>query len=740
MRAANIQCESILSGIRQLEEYLQDKFVRESLELGVNAETTQYSDFLSRLKLSLTQYTAREKNLVYVGFMGHFSTGKSSTINSLLNLNPDSKDSRKVALNPVDQSITLITHEENRDALMNVTKESLVSIRSSFIENDFLKNVVIADTPGTGDPILVHAIAQDFLPICDLIVYFFSSTAALTSTDLTLLTEKSSELPFIPIKFVITRADEFRKDRSKSLDGQNFDNAKAQVFLNDLGQRVRSLFKNSSDISTDNFILVDNIDKYNLDFLQQVIVDFANQSNVSVQLDIHTHKIMYFRASAEKLQDFFCSFLQSKLRFLAGVLNGADANIDRFRGKIQVTNNNLTQSWNEKFKKITDTKKELLSEKIFSEISFPNLINLLDRQKIRTFELELKRLAVDRQGKIQDKIAEDLITQIRKITSENRDSIKRLSSLDDLLYSQSLMLDFSSISKKKLIEDADFSLPSGLINDSLSVIRDLDEKLVEYYNDFAKNMEYIQGVIENQVPLKDFKLVVDDAVNSLAQDFDNYFDAITVYRTGIFSLGAKDAIAKLGLGAQMDYLEADELTESKKLSIKEKAQECLFPRNSELLNGSFKSLNVLMSDLDKLRSKMKDLSAMKRLPTNIIPASDVYVNSAFKSAEQKVFENLENALREIQESLNSKIHELTVMFSEKWKLEIEEMKKDRKKRIRTFIIVTCIAITCVYLVFLYLAKVDFANNWATVLISGLVINLISNPIGSWLDKTRCSSF
>ena len=162
--ATNIQCESILAGIQKLEEYLQDKIVRESLELDRNAETSKYSDLLSRLKLILTQYTEREKNLIYVGFMGHFSTGKSSTINSLLNLEKDSKNSRRVALNPVDQSITLITHDRNRDSLLNITKESLVSIRSSFIESDFLENVVIADTPGTGDPILVHAIAQDFYP------------------------------------------------------------------------------------------------------------------------------------------------------------------------------------------------------------------------------------------------------------------------------------------------------------------------------------------------------------------------------------------------------------------------------------------------------------------------------------------------------------------------------------------------------------------------------------------------
>ena len=120
---------------------------------------------------------------------------------------------------------------------------------------------------------------------------------------------KSSELPFIPIKFVITRADEFRKDRSLQISDDNFDGSKAQDFLNELGQRVRSLFKESSDITSDSFILIDNLYNYNLDLIRKTIIDFTNESNVTVQVNIHSHKIMYFKLSAEKLQDFFCSFL-----------------------------------------------------------------------------------------------------------------------------------------------------------------------------------------------------------------------------------------------------------------------------------------------------------------------------------------------------------------------------------------------------------------------------------------------
>jgi predicted GTPase len=68
--------------------------------------------------------------------MGHFSTGKSSTINSLLELDESSKTARITGLNPTDKSITLITHEENSNSVFSTTKEGLLTI------NTFAKNSV----------------------------------------------------------------------------------------------------------------------------------------------------------------------------------------------------------------------------------------------------------------------------------------------------------------------------------------------------------------------------------------------------------------------------------------------------------------------------------------------------------------------------------------------------------------------------------------------------------------------
>ena len=494
------------------------------------------------------------------------------------------------------------------------------------------------------------------------------------------------------------------------------------------------MFKESSDINSDSFILIDNLCNYNLDLIRKTIIDFTTESNVTVQVNIHSHKIMYFKLSAEKLKDFFCSFLQSKLKFLSDVLNGADNNINRFKGKIQVANNSLTQSWNEKFREINDIRFKLLSEKLFLESNLPVLNDLINTHRKNIFDTDLQSLGIQRQNAINEKIISELKSCLTQFTYESRDIVHEVSSLKDVEILNSLLLDSKIISKNKLIEGIDFFPPPSLLRDSLLEVRCFDDSLVEYHSDLSKNLDGFQKMLLNQTPLREFKGVIDDAVNALGKDFDNYFEAIAVYRTGIFSLGAKDAISKLGLGSQMDDLEANELTEARKLSIKQKSQECLFPKNKEILNNSFKALDNLMPKISELQLKVKKLSSRKSLLIADMSTSEIDKDNAVDCTKQNLFKNFDRALQEIQELLNSKISNLVVKLSEEWRLNVEELKTDRSSRIRTFIIVTCIVSTSLYIVYLYWSKVDLPSNVANVIISGILINVVSNPIGVVFGK------
>ncbi len=155
------QCLAILNGITELVDALSEPMARQAVDLDRSNVSRRY-DLLLRLKDSLAQYAARSVDLFYVGLLGHFSAGKSSTINSLLNLWGQSEQ-RPVDLHPTDKQVTLIAHPAKSAALLGIVQEGRrVVIRSQMVENDFLTHIVLADTPGTGDPLLMEEIATDF--------------------------------------------------------------------------------------------------------------------------------------------------------------------------------------------------------------------------------------------------------------------------------------------------------------------------------------------------------------------------------------------------------------------------------------------------------------------------------------------------------------------------------------------------------------------------------------------------
>jgi GTPase SAR1 family protein len=108
-----------------------------ALELSKNAKAAAQYSILKRLSKSLLQYIERDGALFYVGLIGHFSAGKTSTINSLLEI-WQTKSERKTDFHPTDKTITLITREKNTDSLLGVIREGHVPIRLQKIESPVL--------------------------------------------------------------------------------------------------------------------------------------------------------------------------------------------------------------------------------------------------------------------------------------------------------------------------------------------------------------------------------------------------------------------------------------------------------------------------------------------------------------------------------------------------------------------------------------------------------------------------
>ena len=113
-----------------------------------------------------------------------------------------------------------------------------MEVGASLLDVESLKDVVIVDTPGSGDPLVVEEIVRDFLPICDQLSYTFSAASALAVSDLPMLVKIHKDLPFLPVRSVVTRADEFTRDVDARATSANVDNSRIDTFIGELISRI----------------------------------------------------------------------------------------------------------------------------------------------------------------------------------------------------------------------------------------------------------------------------------------------------------------------------------------------------------------------------------------------------------------------------------------------------------------------------------------------------------------------
>ncbi|MDA0812138.1 MAG: 50S ribosome-binding GTPase [Verrucomicrobia bacterium] len=294
---------------------------------------------LRRLERSLNQYQSRTgQQLTYVGLLGHFSAGKSSTINALL----AGAGERATGHHPTDRAVTLITHPQNAQDLIGMHRKGEVEVGASFQEHDFLRDVVLVDTPGSGDPLIVEEMVRDFLPICDHLVYVFSAAVPLDTTDLPILQKAHRELPFIPMQFVITRADEFKVNHLAPLVDSNFDQQAADHFIGEFISRLEAAVPGMKAQRSD-FVMIDNRSHFRLDRLLQTL-GAINATTGSTRL-LHAHKLRYFATNASRIHQQFIEQLQGTLGAQEALLKAAKENHARYQKTVAMGHSRLTESW-----------------------------------------------------------------------------------------------------------------------------------------------------------------------------------------------------------------------------------------------------------------------------------------------------------------------------------------------------------------------------------------------------------
>jgi hypothetical protein len=237
MQFANEQGRRICS---TLEDVLRQISDQDGLLFGIiqdNEECRHHRHELGRLHAALQTYLETDPSLRYVGLVGSFSSGKTATINNLLELPAEKK--RPEDINPVDERLTVCAHESRMDSVLAALLKSAWQHDTFTHEAEALADVILVDTPGGGDPKVRTDIVHNFLPICDTIIYCFNSTNPLNVSDVPILQEMNQILRHTDFFYVYTRADNvFRLNENAALTSENFDKKKASRQRETFTQRL----------------------------------------------------------------------------------------------------------------------------------------------------------------------------------------------------------------------------------------------------------------------------------------------------------------------------------------------------------------------------------------------------------------------------------------------------------------------------------------------------------------------
>lgn len=547
--SGDVYAEAILAGLQALVTLLETPVARDALELTKTFETTTNYDTLGRLKRSLTQYLRRQGDLYYVGLLGHFNAGKSSTINSVLEL-WGGPDERETGLNPTDTTITLITCKENVPSLLGVVHEGRVTIRYTGVDSPILTNAVIADTPGTGDPNLQEEIARDFLPICDVVFFLFSAASPLDTTDMPLLIELHRRLKFMPVKFVVTRTDELAIDRAKPLTQGNLNHEKFKIFSREILERTNQLLK-PKVYSENDFVFVDNKSQYNIDALRAYLKEKSNPEDANSRMMMHSHKVAYYLRSAKELKLFFSDFLDKKLTELNNIVNKAENSVTKYDELVRISNNNLTQSWFERHAKIMEIRKEC-EERFLAPTAPPDAVGTFLAVQVKKSEIahHLNDLTQSSAGQFSTKLGLEMKLWLQRYL----DGLK-----SDILQTPISEISAEACSIKLPTIQPDLEsvriVPISRLQKSWTELRDCQAAaLNSAAGNLRQSISQAEKFLQSRESLLECKREVDVAVESLREDMSRFFETVVLYREGVFSLQTKKSISTLGIGEELDKL------------------------------------------------------------------------------------------------------------------------------------------------------------------------------------------
>lgn len=714
----------ILTQIRTLKTELTNTLVSNILEIDTNPESIENANQLSRIERATEQYKKRTNNLFYIGFLGHFSSGKSSTINTLLKLSGTANE-KKTDHNPTDDQITLLTSINNSQDVIKLTRSGKVPIVITYVEgNDQLADKVIMDTPGSGDPATFEEIVRDSLPLCDLIIYCFAASHPLTNSDIPLLKEKEKHLPEIPTVYLITRGNEFRIDDYIPLKDSNFDTQKFRVFASDLAARLKEVV-NTINIDHDEFIVIDNKEKFNIEKLQEQVNKFCNPENYGNILRLHDLKINYFTKTLKEIKLYFMQLISMKLEIVEKYLTQAKIKLGEYDRDTLVGTDKMVNAW-----RIVDDR---IKQSLDGAISQNNIVHYSIATPKEFLDLSPCRAWLSKY-------------------LEKSKSINVTKSFDYKAFTQSILIDLKANIQKQIFNqiDKNISLSAELLEteiehyskklliatdrdfDLLQIHNENSQAIFEYFDkqsfiDLKKNIDSLKTRTKNINPLDSIQKYLNEAKMTLSDIFATYKSGVKIYTVAAFSIEAKSYIKSLGLSDKLDLIDTSDPNTDFYLT---QTVNDIF---SDFYSGIQKfevTCNNIFSKLSSITYASPVISEEKNLPE--LKEREQGIIDFYQSKFNDTLKNLES---KITDFFSNKIHAINLAVADLVIKKDDDIKKLREQRVYYYLKKAWpfFTILIVTILFFYLPSkfnisnsLSIGNQW----IFGILINLCSGIINT----------
>lgn len=641
-------CEGIYKGIDQLHTVLERDLLHHGLfELKTKIENAKRKSSLDQLRRSMGQYLRVDRSIFYICLVGHYSTGKSSTINSLLGL--EGEDARVTDLNPTDEQITLITHGDNRNSILGMKTPGQLKIIPDYIDHPFLKEVVLMDTPGSGDPQINGELVRDALPISDLVLYILSATNPFSDSDIPLIEEQQKKLSKIPIAFVITRADEFKfkHKRDEPLTLENFDH---QAYKDTLETTIKRMNVHlDANFNPYQFIPIDNLAKFNILVLEDMLKDKvkANRKAAGFYDKLHIHKISYFRKYGEMIRREFLHYLTGKSRAADQLFLQVEKNKKDYEQTAEIQISQLEKSWIDIIYKLRDAKRTYESSpNLFkSQLLPPNQFEPVSQFR----EIESKEIEEVGEEKCKNiyKVLED------ELTINSRDLVYCLidkESLNEGDRSTTFHFQIEElIGKIQLTDSRSSKRPNGL-RDSFKKIC-----LIEFQSQLAPLLEHTQILsnwINKKVPTQDISFIIQNSDQVLSESIDEYIKVLEIYTAALFTIDARKLIETLQLTDPLNNLERKYRLNSQQPLI-EKTKETAI----SIINKKFHSYKeAFENEINRLPEALLEIQKNQEFLSRF---SESYTyTSRIEENHKGTIAAIQNLLEGYQTMTNSLIHEV----------------------------------------------------------------------------------